>query len=76
METLCSSGPPESLLPHLCLSTDRKWQGSELQERGEPGRGQARASQHTSPGQGVVGGRSLGRTRSALRELLTHHSHQ
>lgn len=32
METLCSSGPPGSLLPRFCLSKDRKWQGSDLQE--------------------------------------------
>lgn len=34
METLCSSGTAGSLLPHLCLSKDRKWQSLELQNRG------------------------------------------
>lgn len=34
METLCSSGAAGSLLPHLCLSKDRKRQSLELQNRG------------------------------------------
>lgn len=55
METLCSSGAAGSLLPRLCLSRDRKWQSSELQSRRETWEGQARASQHTCPGQGMAG---------------------
>lgn len=54
METLCSSGAAGSLLPHLCLSKDRKWQRSELQSRGGAWEGQARASQHPGLGQGMA----------------------
>lgn len=71
VETLCSSGPPGSLLPHFCLSKDRKWQGSDLQE----GTGQGVPACQPKAGIGLDC-RSLGRTRSVLGELPTHHSHR
>lgn len=76
METLCSSGPPGSLLPHLCLSKDRRWQGSDLQEGGSPGGDRPGGPSTLAQGREWLGCRFLGRTRSALRELLAHHSHQ
>lgn len=76
METLCSSGAPGSLLPPSAFPRTESGRALSYRRVGSPGGDRVGGPSRLTQGTGQLGCRSFERTRSALMELLAHHSHQ